>query len=68
MAKNRGTGVTVYRKKWNINIGVVIFGVVFIYLAVKGLLYLTGKQIYANEVREGSNLMDKSNNRFIVRK
>ncbi|MCI9216940.1 HlyD family efflux transporter periplasmic adaptor subunit [Lachnospiraceae bacterium 42-17] len=67
MAKNRGTGVTVYRKKWNINIGVVIFGVVFIYLAVTVLLYLTGNHISAYEVREGSILRDNAYTGFIVR-
>lgn len=67
MAKNRGTGVTIYRKKWNINIGVVIFGVVFIYLAVTVLLYLTGNHISAYEVREGSILKDNAYTGFIVR-
>lgn len=59
--------VTVFRKRWNINIGVVIFGVVFIYLAVTVLLYLTGPHISAYEVREGSILKDNAYTGFIVR-
>lgn len=67
MTDNRGTKVTVFRKKWNINIGVVIFGVVFIYLAVTVLLYLTGNHISAYEVREGSIQKDNAYTGFIVR-
>lgn len=67
MTGNREAKVTVFRKKWNINIGVVIFGVVFIYLAVTVLLYLTGNHISAYEVREGSILKDNAYTGFIVR-
>lgn len=67
MTENRGTKVTVFRKKWNINIGVIIFGVVFIYLSVTVLLYLTGNHISAYEVREGSIQKDNAYTGFIVR-
>ena len=34
MSDNKLTNIQVYRKKWNINIGVIIFGVIFIYLVI----------------------------------
>ena len=59
MAGNKLTNIQVYRKKWNINIGVIIFGAVFI--------YLTGNHVTAYEVREGSILKDNAYTGFIVR-
>ncbi len=67
MAAKRTSNITSFRKKWSINIGVFIFGVVFIYLAVTVLMYLTGKHISAYEVREGSILKDNAYTGFIVR-
>lgn len=67
MAGNKLTNIQVYRKKWNINIGVIIFGAVFIYLLVTVLLYLTGNHVTAYEVREGSILKDNAYTGFIVR-
>lgn len=67
MAGNEFTNIQVYRKKWNINIGLIIFGVIFIYLVVTVLLYLTGKHISAYEVREGSILKDTAYTGFVVR-
>lgn len=67
MAKREMTNVTVFRKKWNINIGIVIFGVVFIYLIVTVLMYLTGQRISVYEVREGSILKDNAYTGLIVR-
>ena len=67
MARDKLTNIQVYRKKWNINIGVIIFGAVFIYLVVTVLLYLTGNHVTAYEVREGSILKDNAYTGFIVR-
>ena len=67
MAGNDLTNIQVYRKKWNINIGVIIFGVIFIYLVVTVLIYLTGKKVSAYEVREGSILKDTAYTGFIIR-
>ena len=67
MAGNKLTNIQVYRKKWNINIGVIIFGAVFIYLVVTVLLYLTGNHVTAYEVREGSILKDNAYTGFIVK-
>lgn len=67
MAVKSTSNITSFRKKWNLNIGVFLFGVVFIYLAVTVLLYLTGKHISAYEVREGSILKDNAYTGFIIR-
>lgn len=67
MAENELTKIHVYRKKTNFNIGIIIFGVVFIYLFVTVLLYLTDKHISAYEVREGSILKDRAYTGFVVR-
>ncbi len=67
MAGNRRTNVTVFRKKGNFNIGIILFGVIFIYLVVTVLLYLTGKHVSAYEVREGSILNDNAYTGFVVR-
>ena len=67
MAGKELTNIQVYRKRWNINIGVIIFGVVFIYLLVTVLLYLTEIHVSVYEVREGSILKDTAYTGFIVR-
>lgn len=67
MADNKLTNIQVYRKKWNINIGIIIFGVVFIYLIVTVLMYLTSNHVSAYEVREGSILKDNAYTGIIFR-
>ena len=55
MAANiTSSNIKVYQKKKHLNIGIVIFGVIFIYLLVTVLMYLTAKHISVYEVREGS--------------
>lgn len=67
MADNKMTNITVYRKKTHINIGIIIFGVVFIYLLVTILMYLTNNHVSAYEVREGSIVKDNAYTGFVVR-
>ena len=67
MAEKHSTNITAFRKKWNINIGIVIFGVVFIYLIVTVLMYLTSNHISAYEVREGSILKDNAYTGLAIR-
>lgn len=56
-----------YRKKGVWNIGLILFGVVFIYLAVTVLTYLTKDRVAAYEVREGSILKDNAFTGIVVR-
>lgn len=67
MAENNLTNIQAYQKKWHFNIGLVIFGVIFIYLLVTVLMYLTENHVSAYEVREGSILRDNSYTGFILR-
>ena len=67
MSDNKLTNIQVYRKKWNINIGVIIFGVICIYLVITVLTYVTAKHISVYEVREGSILKDTSYTGIIIR-
>lgn len=67
MAGNEVTNITVFRKRWNINIGIVIFGVVFVYLIVTVLMYLTSSHISAYEVREGTILKDNAYTGLVLR-
>ena len=54
MAGNKqSSNIKVYQKKKHLNIGIIIFGVIFIYLVVTVLMYLTEKHISVYEVREG---------------
>lgn len=67
MAAKKTTNITVYRKKNHINIGIIIFGAIFIYLVVLVLLYLTDQHVSAYEVREGSILKDTAYTGLAVR-
>ena len=60
-----GTTRQVYRfkriqnkKKIPFNVGIIIFGIIFFYLIVTIILYLTSPHITSYEVREGSILND----------
>jgi len=63
----RRTNVVAFHKKGNMNIGIVLFGAIFIYLVVTVLLYLTNSHISVYEVREGSILKDNAYTGFVVR-
>lgn len=67
MTDKHSTNITVFRKKWNINIGIIIFGVVFIYLIVTVLMYLTSNHISSYEVREGTILKDNAYTGLAIR-
>lgn len=68
MTGNEINNIQVYRKKWNINIGIIIFGVIFVYLVVTILMYATAKHVSSYEVREGSILKDTSYTGIVLRK
>lgn len=65
--KKKLTNITIYRKKGNLNIGVFIFGIIFIYLIVSLLMYLTSGPVSVYEVRKGSILRDTAYTGFVVR-
>lgn len=49
------------------NIGLIIFGAIFVYLFITVLLYLTNPKVTIYEVREGSILRDTAYTGFIIR-
>lgn len=53
MAK-RNAKVIKYRKPWNLNVGVVIFAFIFIYLIASVAVYMTKEKIHIYEVTDGS--------------
>lgn len=59
--------IHVYKKRHNINIGMVLFGVIMFYLLVTIFSYVTAKHITVYEVREGSILKDNSYTGIVLR-
>ena len=60
MADKNLTNIQIYQKKTKYNIGVVLFGIIFIYLVITILAYVTNKKVSVYEVREGSILKDNT--------
>ena len=52
--KNKSISIKKYKNKRELNIGLFLFAVVFIYLIVTVIMYVTGDNISVYEVREGS--------------
>lgn len=67
MAEKKLAHIQAYRNKKHMNIGLAIFGIIFVYLVVTILLYLTGTHVSAYEVREGSILRDNAYTGFVLR-
>ena len=61
------SNIRTYRKKKYINIGLIIFGIIFFYLIVTIILYLTAPRIAPYEVREGAILKDNAYTGVAVR-
>lgn len=63
MAKNKekkSISITKYKSKREMNIGILLFAVIFIYLIITIFTYATSKRISIYEVREGSIVKDNS--------
>ncbi len=67
MSKKNNSNIQIYHKKFHFNVGMVIFGVIFIYLLVTVLAYLTSNRVTAYEVRDGSILKDQTYTGLIIR-
>lgn len=52
--QNRKNNIRQYRKPLNINIGMIIFGIIFIYIIICVFLYFTSKHITRYEVKAGT--------------
>lgn len=67
MAANDFTNIQIYRRKRGTNIGIILFGIIFVYLIVTILAYVTSNHISVYEVREGSILKDTAYTGIVLR-
>lgn len=65
--KKKSISIKKYKTKRELNIGIFLFAVVFIYLVVTVIAYLAGDNISVYEVREGSIVNDNSYTGLIIR-
>ena len=54
MARENGSNIRKYHKPWNINIGMIIFGVMFVYIIICILMYTRTEHLNGYEVKTGS--------------
>lgn len=64
---NKKANVLKYKKRKQINIGIIFFGVIFIYLIATIVLHITAPQITVYEVRQGSILKDNAYTGLAIR-
>ena len=67
MADKNLTNIQIYQRKTKYNIGVILFGIIFIYLVITILAYVTNKKVSIYEVREGSILKDNAYTGLVLR-
>lgn len=67
MANNKSSKIRKYRKPLNLNIGMIIFGVIFIYVIVCVILYFQTSRITRYEVMEGSLAVNNIYRGVIIR-
>jgi len=67
LAKKRNPKVRKMRKPLNINVGVIIFAIIFVYLAFSVTAYLSKDKIQFYEVVEGGIVSDQSHTGLILR-
>lgn len=65
--KNKSADIKKYKNKRELNLGIFLFAIVFLYLVVTIILYFTGDQISVYEVREGSIVKDNSYTGLVIR-
>lgn len=56
-----------FKKKRQLNIGIIIFGIIFIYLIATVVMYITAPHITVYEVRQGSILKDTAYTGLAIR-
>ncbi|WP_143452717.1 HlyD family efflux transporter periplasmic adaptor subunit [Konateibacter massiliensis] len=64
---SRNKKVTKYRKPLNINIGMVIFGIIFVYVVISIVLYAINPHISVYEVNKGSLATNNTYHGFVLR-
>lgn len=64
---NHSVDIKKFRARREMNLGIFLFAIVFIYLVVTVILYLTGDPVSVYEVREGSIVNDNSYTGLVLR-
>ena len=68
MATNeKKSNILEFKKKKQLNIGIIIFGIIFIYLIATVVMYITAPHITVYEVRQGSILKDTAYTGLAIR-
>ncbi len=65
--KKKSISIKKYRNRRELNLGIFLFAIVFVYLIVTIVMYFTGDRISVYEVREGSIVRDNSYTGLIIR-
>lgn len=65
--RRRNAKVTKYRKPINFNVGMLIFGIIFVYVVVCVATYVTKEHVVVYEVKSGSLAKNHSYTGFVVR-
>lgn len=66
-SESKESNILKFRKEKHLNIGIVTFGIIFIYLIATIIMYITAPRITAYEVRQGSILKDHSYSALAIR-
>ncbi len=66
-AEEKQANILKFKKKKQLNIGIIIFGIIFIYLIATVVMYLTAPHITVYEVRQGSILKDTAYTGLAIR-
>ncbi len=61
------TNINHYRRRWTFNTGVIIFGIFFLYMLIRVMIFFTESHVTAYEVREGSIVRDTSYTGIAIR-
>ena len=56
--QSKVTTIQKRKNRWEMNIGILLFVVILIYLVVTVFMYTTSKQVFVYEVRRGSIVKD----------
>ena len=66
-SETKESNILEFKKKKQLNIGIVIFGIIFIYLVATVVMYITAPHITVYEVRQGSILKDNAYTGLAIR-
>ena len=66
-AETQESNILKFRKRRHMNIGIIIFGIIFIYLIATIVMYLTAPHVTVYEVRQGSILKDTAYTGLAIR-